>query len=349
MTTKLKKRRKSCKHGKLKQPVRTKKGGKRRCKKRKTKKSRKRKRKRKYKIRYDNLSVYEKQELIDRMNINDLLKFSKTSKENNILVKKRIRLIRNDLASNGLRQQEIYDILYDENNFFDFVKDNRINEVRVILKYFPEYINITDGSVSVNAGMTALMYASENGHTEIAILLVERGADVNAQDWYDTTALMTASRRGYTEIVRMLLDTGVHLEIKDESGDTALTYATSNNHTETARILLDNGANVKTLDGINQSVLFNVSSNFPDLYQLLIDRGADVNVQDSEEGNTALIRELEYYQQGNHNQLQIIIMLLENGADPNIQNFENKTALMYANEKGDQQIIDLLIQHGATQ
>ena len=112
---------------------------------------------------------------------------------------------------------------------------------------------------------------------------------------------------------------------------------------------MDNGANVKTLDGINQSVLFNVSSNFPDLYQLLIDRGADVNVQDSEEGNTALIRELEYYQQGNHNQLQIIIMLLENGADPNIQNFENKTALMYANEKGDQQIIDLLIQHGATQ
>ena len=43
MATKLKKRRKSCKHGKLKRPVRIKKGGKRRCKKSKSKRKRKRK------------------------------------------------------------------------------------------------------------------------------------------------------------------------------------------------------------------------------------------------------------------------------------------------------------------
>ena len=42
MATKRRKRRKSCKHGKLKRPVRTKKGAKRRCKKN-TRKSRKRK------------------------------------------------------------------------------------------------------------------------------------------------------------------------------------------------------------------------------------------------------------------------------------------------------------------
>ena len=92
-------------------------------------------------MRYDNLSEYDKLELIDRMSIKDLLMFSKTSRENNTLVKNRIRRIRIDLANNGLTQQEMDDIL-DNDNFFDFVKDNRINEVRVILKYFPVMGNI---------------------------------------------------------------------------------------------------------------------------------------------------------------------------------------------------------------
>ena len=70
MATKRRKRH-SCKNGKLKKPVRTKKGGKRRCKKSR-KRSRKRKSKRNYKMRYDNLSEYDKLELIDRMSIKEL-------------------------------------------------------------------------------------------------------------------------------------------------------------------------------------------------------------------------------------------------------------------------------------
>ena len=296
-------------------------------------------------MQYDNLPVDEKLEIIDRMSIKDLLIFSKTSRENNILVKRRIRIIRNDLANNGLTQQEMNDILDNEHNFFDFVNNNRINEVRVILKYFPEYINIKDFM-----DQTALMIATGEGSIELVRILLENGANVNIQDNDDGhTALMTASRRGYINIARMLIDAGADLEIKDESGDTALMYATTNSHTETVRMLLDVGADVNTIDEINQTVLFNVSSKFPDLYQLLIDRGINVNVQESDEGQTVLMSKIEFYQQGNNNQLQIIIMLLNAGADLNLRDRNGKTALMYANEKGNQEIIDLLLQHGATQ
>ena len=70
------------------------------------------------------------------------------------------------------------DILYDENNFFDFVKDNRINEVRVILKYFPEYINARDKYGNGNA----LVYAIMEGNAEIVKLLIDAGADITEQD-----------------------------------------------------------------------------------------------------------------------------------------------------------------------
>ena len=134
-----KSRRRSCKHGKLKRPIRTRKGGKRRCR-----KSKRKSKKRKYKMRYNNLPRDVKLELIDRMSIKELLNFSKTSRENNALVKTRIIIIRNDLANNGLTPQEMNDILLNKQSFINFIKDNRINEVRVILKYFPDYVNIKD-------------------------------------------------------------------------------------------------------------------------------------------------------------------------------------------------------------
>ena len=139
-------------------------------------------------MRYDYLPEYDKIELIDRMGIKELLIFSKTSKENNELVKRKIRIIINDLANNGLTPEEMDDILDDKNDFFYFVKDNRIDEVRVILKYFPEYINIRD-----KYSKTPLMFASEEGNTEIAKLLIERGADVNSQNKYVYSALILAS------------------------------------------------------------------------------------------------------------------------------------------------------------
>ena len=55
-------------------------------------------------------------------------------------------------------------------------------------------------------GLTALMMASANGHTEIVKLLLDKGADVNVKNTYGITALFTASVHGHTEIVKLLLD-----------------------------------------------------------------------------------------------------------------------------------------------
>ena len=89
-------------------------------------------------------------------------------------------------------------------------------------------------------GLTALMMASANGHTEIVKLLLGKGAEVNVKNTDDgVTALFMASANGHTEIVKLLLDKGADVNVKNIYGITALFMASAHGHTEVAKLLLD--------------------------------------------------------------------------------------------------------------
>ena len=72
---------------------------------------------------------------------------------------------------------------------------------------------------------TALMIASEYGHTEIVELLLDRGADINGQDNSGDTALIKKSAHGKGDMAEFLLDIGADPNIKNIKGDTALMNA----------------------------------------------------------------------------------------------------------------------------
>jgi len=57
----------------------------------------------------------------------------------------------------------------------------------------------------IQSGQTALMLAASHGRHETVELLVDCGANVNAQDEDGSTALMCASEHGHTEIIKTLL------------------------------------------------------------------------------------------------------------------------------------------------
>jgi ankyrin repeat protein len=61
---------------------------------------------------------------------------------------------------------------------------------------------------SASSGITALIMAASNGHTDTVTALIAGGADVNARSSSDWTALKFARANGHTEIVRILQQAG---------------------------------------------------------------------------------------------------------------------------------------------
>ena len=72
------------------------------------------------------------------------------------------------------------------------------------------------------AKATALGIAAALGHTEIAIALIEGGANVDQSDKDGSTPLHSAAFLCYPEIVQALLDKGAFKNVRNNSGSTAL-------------------------------------------------------------------------------------------------------------------------------
>ena len=76
-------------------------------------------------------------------------------------------------------------------------------------------------------GRTALMYAGINGQTHVMKILIDKGANVNAEalGFDGVTPLIASIIFGDPEAIRLLLLHGANLHARDRSGRTALTWA----------------------------------------------------------------------------------------------------------------------------
>uniref|UniRef100_A0A665VBD7 KN motif and ankyrin repeat domain-containing protein 4-like n=2 Tax=Echeneis naucrates TaxID=173247 RepID=A0A665VBD7_ECHNA len=97
------------------------------------------------------------------------------------------------------------------------------------------------GNINIRSrqtGQTALHLAVRHGRVVMVRLLLSCGVDANVQDSEGTTALMFASERGHTHIARLLLERSqCDLTVTDKRGQTALSVAMQGSHTDTAALL----------------------------------------------------------------------------------------------------------------
>jgi ankyrin repeat protein len=239
-------------------------------------------------------------------------------------------------------------------------------------------------------GQTALMAVSRTGNVEAAEALIAHGATVDARErWGEQTALMWAAARRHPEMMDLLISHGADVNARsihrdyqrhvtaegrpknlDSGGFTPLLYAARENCLACVDVLLANGADIDLPDpdGVSPLHLAIMNANW-DLAKLLIEAGADVDQWDIY-GEAPLFTAVGLHSRVDGGRASIdpknetegsaiVRLLLERGADPNMQlffrpanvrgstNTRGSTSLIRAANNGDLEIVQLLLEHGA--
>jgi phosphate transport system substrate-binding protein len=137
-----------------------------------------------------------------------------------------------------------------------------------------------------------LLSAASSANVAEIIILLLRGADVNAVDWDGNTPLVLAAANNTPQVIRFLIGKGANVNAANHWGFTPLMYAA-------------------------------IRSSNPEVLRILLEYGADINAAYND-GATPLMFAAEY------NSFEIIQTLLNNGADIALKDTEGKIALDYA-------------------
>jgi ankyrin repeat protein len=189
---------------------------------------------------------------------------------------------------------------------------------------------------------SSLYYTSLMGLEEASWdLVLEKGADVNAQGGEYGNALQAASKAGHQPIVQLLLEKGADVNAQGGYFGNALQAASEAGHQAIVQLLLEKEADVNVQGGDSGNALQAASGvGHQEIVQLLLEKGAVVNAQGGYFGNA-----LQAASRAGHH--TIVQLLLENGADVNAQGGECGNALQAALGVGHRAIVELLVKNGA--
>ena len=125
-------------------------------------------------------------------------------------------------------------------------------------------------------GNSALTFAlSRKGSIDIALLLLERGADVNAKGGKYGNPLQAASLFGHEVAVRLLLEKGADVNAEGGEYGSALQAASCAGNIYLVRLLLLNGADVNAQGGLYDNALSAATVyGYADIRRLLLEYGA---------------------------------------------------------------------------
>jgi ankyrin repeat protein len=180
---------------------------------------------------------------------------------------------------------------------------------------------------AINGGMTPLLYAARDGRLEETRLLIGARADVKLADPNEISPLLMSILNNHLDVAAYLLDHSADVNTADFWGRTPLWAAV-----DVRNMDLDHGID----KGVDRAPVY-------DFIKLLIDRGANVNARTKEYhpgrrwlyslGDVSWVDmtgQTPFLRSALSGDTNVMRLLLEHGADPNISTMAGTTALMAA-------------------
>ena len=237
-----------------------------------------------------------------------------------------------------------------DEDFIEAVRNGQLDEVQLLL----------DAGADVNTTMTthqgswdfidapAITHAVLTDHGDMVELLIAHGADIElVETGYLDTAVHTAAHLNNGNILRILLENGADPNpISKHTGqETPLHYAAEAGGIDAIQVLLDAGVDVDVRVGQGWTpLMLTIKEGEPgtrtEVATLLLDNGADPNLQDVS-GFTAL-------HDATRTSAEVISLLIERGVDMDIQSDSGDTALHLAARANRVEAVGILIEHGAS-
>ncbi|XDV42193.1 hypothetical protein PO909_010902 [Leuciscus waleckii] len=209
-------------------------------------------------------------------------------------------------------------------------------------------------------GITPIFVAAQSGKVDALRMLLKNGADLNSQAADGATALYEACKNGHEDVVEFLLSQNADANKPGKTGlmpihiaaqrgnDGKVLGCTYKNARETNIVAMLIPATSKARvrrTGISPLHLA-AERNRNDILEILIEAGFDVNATLSEDHSMMYEdrRSSALYFAVMNNNIDATTMLLEAGANPNLDTFN---PLLVALRQGCVQTVTLLVQHGA--
>ena len=128
-------------------------------------------------------------------------------------------------------------------------------------------------------GMTGLHWAAENGNPEIANILLESEADVEAVTRLGAyRPLHLAARRGHASVIQLLLDASADPEVESTTGSVRpLHFAAASGNAAAVQALIDHGVELDAKESMwgQTPLMFAAAAGRTEVIRLLLQGGAD--------------------------------------------------------------------------
>jgi cytohesin len=188
----------------------------------------------------------------------------------------------------------------------------------------------------ISEKMTALHYAVKNDNEEMVHMLLDTGANLNSRDKEGNTPLHIAAQYGNTKIVHVLLTRGANPCGVNNKDMRPIQLASVGGQWECVKVFIQAGRNTSNYESI---LLYAAWKNQRDVVLMLLqqDDFFEVDLPFSDTRETAL----HYAARDGHT--EIVQLLLEKGASSNCRDYQGRMAVHNAAERGHAEIVQLLL------